>query len=66
MLAAAVAAQGPNRIEIAIERQESGSWRAVDPGLVFDSGDHVRFRFRANFDGYLYVMDQATSGKYET
>jgi hypothetical protein len=58
--------QGPNRIELTLERQESGNWRAVDPGLVFDSGDHVRFRFRANFDGYLYVMDQATSGKYET
>jgi len=26
----------------------------------------VRFRFRANFDGYLYVMNQATSGNYET
>jgi hypothetical protein len=59
-------AQGPNRIEIAIERQESGNWRAVDPGLVFDTGDRVRFRFLTNFDGYLYVMNQATSGNYET
>lgn len=59
-------AQGPNRIELTLERQESGSWRVVDPGLVFDSGDRVRFRFRANFDGYLYVMNQATSGNYET
>lgn len=59
-------AQGPNRIELTLERQEGGNWRAVDPGLVFDTGDRVRFRFRANFDGYLYVMDQATSGNYET
>jgi hypothetical protein len=33
---------------------------------VFDTGDRVRFRFRANFDGYLYVMNQSTSGNYET
>jgi hypothetical protein len=25
----------------------------------------VRFRFRTNFDGYLYVTNQSTSGKYE-
>ena len=73
MLAAATAAgqtkklaQGPNRIEITLERLEDITWRAVEPGLVFDTGDRVRFRFRANFDGYLYVMDQATSGNYET
>ena len=52
MLAAATAAgqtkklaQGPNRIELTLERQEHGNWRAVDPGLVFDTGDRVRFRF---------------------
>jgi Domain of unknown function (DUF4384) len=63
---ATAAAQGPNRIELTLERQESGNWRAVDPGLVFDTGDRVRFRFHANFDGYLYVVNQATSGNYET
>jgi hypothetical protein len=25
----------------------------------------VRFQFKTNFDGYLYVMNQSTSGKYE-
>jgi hypothetical protein len=73
MLAAATAAgqprklaQGPNRIELTLERIENETWRAVEPGLVFDTGDRVRFRFRANFDGYLYVMNQSTSGNYET
>ena len=28
-------------------------------------GDRVRFKFRTNFDGYLYVMNQSTSGTYE-
>jgi hypothetical protein len=57
--------RGPRRMELTLERQEGGSWRAVDPGLVFSQGDRVRFRFHTNFDGYLYVMNQATSGNYE-
>ena len=57
--------QGPRRMELTLERQEGGAWRAVDPGLVFAQGDRVRFRFHTNFDGYLYVMNQATSGDYE-
>ncbi|MDM7996530.1 MAG: DUF4384 domain-containing protein [Acidobacteriota bacterium] len=56
-------AQSP-RIEIALERQEDDAWKTVDPGFVFEPGDRVRFRFRANFDGYLYVMDYGTSGSY--
>jgi hypothetical protein len=57
--------QGAHRMEITLERHENGVWRAIDPGLVLDQGDVVRFRFRANFDGYLYVSNQSTSGKYE-
>ncbi|HWQ55009.1 MAG TPA: DUF4384 domain-containing protein [Bryobacteraceae bacterium] len=57
--------QGPHRMEIMLERRDGGAWRSVDPGLVFGQGDRVRFRFRTNFDGYLYVMNYSTSGKYE-
>ena len=57
--------QGPHRMEIMLERRDGGAWRSVDPGLVFAQDDRVRFRFRTNFDGYLYVMNQSTSGKYE-
>lgn len=57
-------AKGAHRIEITLERQQGEAWRAVDPGLVLESGDRVRFRFRANFDGYLYVMNQGSSGAY--
>jgi hypothetical protein len=55
----------PNRMTLAVERYESGTWRAVDPSLIFSQNDRVRFRFSANFDGYLYVMNRSTSGKYE-
>jgi len=57
--------QGPRRMELTLERQDAGAWRAVDPGLVFAHGDSVRFRFHTNFDGYLYVMNRGTSGSYE-
>jgi hypothetical protein len=56
--------QPAQRMEITLERQQGNQWKAVDPGFVFDKGDRVRFRFRANFDGYLYVMDYGTSGSY--
>jgi hypothetical protein len=51
-------------MEVTLERQQGGAWKTVDPGFVFDKGDRLRFRFRANFDGYLYVMDYGTSGSY--
>ena len=59
-------AQAPpaQRIDISVEHQDGGSWKAVPPGFVFNKGEHVRFRVRANFDGYLYVMDYGTSGQY--
>jgi hypothetical protein len=57
--------QGAHRMEIMLERLDGSEWRTIDPGLVLASGDRVRFRFRSNFDGYLYVTNLGTSGKYE-
>jgi len=54
--------QGPHRMEIMLERFDLGTWHVIDPGLVLASGDRVRFRFRTNFDGYLYVTNQSSSG----
>ena len=58
--------QGPHRMEITLERLQGDVWKVEDPGLVFSQNDRVRFRFHTNFDGYLYVMNQATSGDYQT
>lgn len=52
------------RIEIIVERNERGAARRVDPGQVFSTGDLVRFRFRATFNGYLYVMNHGTTGSF--
>jgi|WetSurMetagenome_2_1015567.scaffolds.fasta_scaffold357689_2 hypothetical protein len=58
------AGQGPAKIEITLELRDGSQWKAVDPALVFEKGDCVRFRFRAGFDGYLYVMDYGSSGSF--
>jgi hypothetical protein len=58
-------AQGPHRMEITLERYELGTWHAIDPSLVLAEGDRLRFRYRTNFDGYLYVTNQTSSGNYE-
>ena len=52
------------RLEITLERLEGSTWSSVAPGLVFAKGDELRFRVRTNFDGYLYVSDLGTSGRY--
>jgi hypothetical protein len=57
--------QGTHRMELMLERLDGTTWKTIDPALVLAQGDHVRFRFRTNFDGYLYVTNQSTSGKYE-
>ena len=57
--------QGPHRMEIVLERRDGETWKAVDPGLVFQRDDRVRFRVKTNFGGYLYVMNRSTSGKQE-
>jgi hypothetical protein len=57
--------EGAHRMELVLERLDRDTWRVIDPGLVLAQGDRVRFKFRTNFDGYLYVMNQSTSGTYE-
>jgi len=62
---AAAPQQSPSRIEIVLERQEGSNWSRIDPGLILESSDRLRFRFKTNFGGYLYVMNYGTSGHYD-
>jgi hypothetical protein len=56
----------PNRVEIRVEQKEAGAIKQVDPAHIFKENDLIHFKVKANFSGYLYVMDQGTSGKYVT
>ncbi len=57
--------QGRHRMEITLERLENGTWRTIDPGLMLAQDDRVRFRYKTNFDGYLYVTNLSSSGTYQ-
>ncbi len=52
------------KIEVTVERKVGDRVERMDPNHVFQQGDMVRFRFKPSFDGYLYVMDHSTSGRY--
>lgn len=52
-------------ISIALEMKAGDSARTMEAAHVFATGDTVRFRLRPRVDGYLYVLDLNTSGRYE-
>jgi Domain of unknown function (DUF4384) len=52
-------------ISIVLEKKNGDQVQTVDPTHIFTGGDTVRFRLRPAVDGFLYVMDLNTSGKYE-
>lgn len=45
-------------------RQADGQYAEVAPGSVFHSGDHIRLSLLANESGYLYVIEQGSSGAW--
>ena len=51
-------------MQLILEKRVGKSAQQTSSQHVFATGDFVRFRFQSSFDGYLYVMDQSTSGKY--
>lgn len=54
-------AKPPHRMQVTLERYEGSRWKTVEPGLILNNRDQVRFRFKANFSGYLYVTNRSTS-----
>jgi hypothetical protein len=46
-----VSEQGTHRMEVTLERLEDSGWKAIDPALVLDKDDRIRFKFKANFSG---------------
>jgi hypothetical protein len=54
-------------LDIAVEKKlPDGKTQTMSATHVFDSGDTIRIRVTSDFDGYLYVMDQGTSGHFNT
>ena len=51
------------KISVTVERKTGDKVERMDPAHVFATGDLVRFRFQANFPGYLYVLNHSTAGR---
>jgi hypothetical protein len=62
----AAAMAPPAVVDITLERRRNGKIEAMAAGHVFAPGDIIRLRLTSHYDGYLYVMDQGTSGKFST
>lgn len=49
-------------LDVVVERKAGAGWHAVDPHYVFASQDQIRFVFRSDVPGNLYVLNRAPSG----
>jgi hypothetical protein len=59
-----VSDSGPLGLRYTILKQSDGQGVEVTPDTVFHSGDRIRFGVEANGDGYLYIVQQGTSGTW--
>ena len=50
-------------LSIAVERARGEAWDAVDPSIVFDRGDEIRFRLRTSEPGFLYILNETGTGE---
>jgi hypothetical protein len=53
-------------ISVVLQRKAvSGVWEDIDPQLVLQHDDSIRFRFQASFQSHVYVWNHASDGKVE-
>ncbi len=53
-------------VDITLERRHDGKIEAMAAGHVFATGDIIRLRLTSHYEGFLYVMNQGTSGRFAT
>jgi serine/threonine protein kinase len=47
-----------------LQRGPDGTPVEVDPDTMFQSGDRIRFAFEPNIDGFLYVIQRGSTGRW--
>jgi len=52
-------------VDVVVERKAGADWRAVDPHYVFAVQDQIRFVFRSDAPGPLYVLNRPPAGASE-
>jgi hypothetical protein len=50
-------------MSILIQKIDGGLLVPVDPSTEFKAGDQIKIQFQSNFEGYIYVVNIAPSGK---
>lgn len=52
-------------VQVSLERREGADWKTMDPRVVLNNGDRIRFKFETSYPGFLYVYDRGTDGSTE-
>jgi hypothetical protein len=50
-------------MSILVLKNDGGTLVPVDPSSEFKAGDQIKIQFQSNFEGYIYVVNIAPSGK---
>ena len=50
-------------VQVRLQVEDRNDWRTVDARTVLQAGDRIRFEFRADSPGYLYVLNRASNGQ---
>src|SRR6266850_3954978 len=50
-------------MSILVQKVDGGLLVPVDPSTEFKAGDQIKIQFQSNFEGYIYVVNIAPSGK---
>ena len=53
------------RYNVLLINASSGSEQPVDPATTFHNSDCLALGVQSNYDGYLYVLDRGSSGKWD-
>jgi hypothetical protein len=59
-------AKSPGVISIRLEQKLGNVTKVVPQNTVFRNGDVLRFQITSHVSGYLYVVDEGTTGKIDT
>jgi Domain of unknown function (DUF4384) len=51
-------------VQVVLEKRTDSKWIAVDPHQVLHGKDEIRFRFRSNRSGFLYVINHEPQGQH--
>ena len=47
-----------------LKQRDDGTYQEISPASVFHAGDRIRLSLMSNQPGYLYVVEQGSSGKW--